>query len=106
MIHAVLDKTKSKGWLFGPWNSNVPVPVGYANRCIDEKHLHRRMFEIYMIASGVATVVVDKKEVNVKAGDVLVVEPNETHTFIQSSPDYVHFVVHAPFVKDDKVLIE
>ena len=63
------------------------------------------MFEIYMVASGVATVVIDKKEVKVKAGDVVAVEPNETHTFLRSSADYMHFVVHAPFVKDDKVLV-
>jgi len=104
MIHVTLDKTKPKGWFLGPWNSHVPIPVGYANRGIDEKHLHTRMFEVYMVASGMATVAIDNRKVEVKAGDVLVVEPNETHTFLHSSADYMHFVVHAPFVKDDKVL--
>jgi hypothetical protein len=33
---------------------------------------------------------------------MLIVEPGETHTFIDSSDDYLHFVIQAPFVKDDK----
>jgi hypothetical protein len=34
---------------------------------------------------------------------MLVVEPGEVHTFTESSPDYFHFVVQAPFVKGDKI---
>jgi len=30
------------------------------------------------------------------AGDVLIVEPGEAHTFLSSSSDYFHFVVHSP----------
>jgi len=106
MIHMALDKTKSKGWFLGPWNSRVSIPVGYANRGIDEKHLHKQMFEVYMVANGTTNVVVGDKEVKIKAGDVLVMEPNETHTFLQSSADYMHFVVHVPFEKDDKILVK
>jgi mannose-6-phosphate isomerase-like protein (cupin superfamily) len=105
MIHTAVDRTKPKEWLLGPWDSSVPIPIGYANRGIDEKHFHRQMFEIYLIASGTSTVTVDGREVKVKAGDALVIEPNEVHSFLQSSADYMHFVVHAPFVKDDKVLV-
>jgi len=106
MIHVALDKKKPKGWLLGPWNSLVPIPVGYANRGMDEKHFHKQMFEIYMVASGASTIAIGDREVKVKAGDVLVVEPNEVHSFLQSSADYMHFVVHVPFVKDDKVLVK
>jgi len=106
MIHMSLDKTKPKGWFFRPWNSRVPILVGYANQGIDEKHLHKQMFEVYMVASGTCTVVVGSREVEVRAGDVLVVEPNETHTFLQSSADYMHFVVHVPFVKNDRLLVK
>jgi mannose-6-phosphate isomerase-like protein (cupin superfamily) len=101
-----LDRKKPKGWFLGPWNSNVPIPVGYANQGIDEKHYHKQMFEVYMVARGTSSVIVGNKEVEVRAGDVLVVEPNEVHTFLQSSADYMHFVVHVPFVKDDKSLVK
>lgn len=61
------DKTNPKGWVLGPWNSHVPIPIGYANQGIDEKHLHRQMFEIYMVAGGTATVVINNREVDVRA---------------------------------------
>jgi quercetin dioxygenase-like cupin family protein len=37
-----------------------------------------------------------------QAGDVLVVEPGEAHTFLESSDDYFHFVVHSPGLAGDK----
>ena len=37
------------------------------------------------------------------AGDMLVVESGEPHTFVSSSPDYLHFVVQTPFMPGDKV---
>jgi hypothetical protein len=40
--------------------------------------------------------------VGLQAGDLLVVEPGEVHTFVDSSDDDLHFVVQAPFVEGDK----
>jgi mannose-6-phosphate isomerase-like protein (cupin superfamily) len=56
-----------------------------AARAIDEKHFHRQLFEIYLIANGTSTVIVDDREVKVKAGDTLVIEPNEVHSFSEFS---------------------
>jgi mannose-6-phosphate isomerase-like protein (cupin superfamily) len=95
-----------KGWLVGPWNSEVPVAIGYANCGIDEKHRHARMFEVYLVASGESTAVVDGRELTLRTGDLLVVEPGEAHTFTGNSPDYCHFVIHTPVVKDDKHVFE
>jgi hypothetical protein len=36
---------------------------------------------------------------------MLVVEPGEVHTFIWNTADYLHFVIHAPFVQGDKVAV-
>ena len=105
MIHLNANNKKSKGWFSGPWNSNLPIPVGYANEGIKEEHYHSDMFEIYLIARGTTTIVVSGREVNLKAGDMIAVEPGETHTFLDSSNDYFHFVVQTPFVKEDKILI-
>ena len=100
------DKKQAKGWFFGPWNSEIPVPVGYANVGVSEAHYHEHMFEVYLVAQGSSIISVNGKELTLNQGDVLVVEPNEAHTFISCSEDYLHFVIHAPFVKDDKVLAQ
>ncbi|MFN8488866.1 MAG: cupin domain-containing protein [Caldilineaceae bacterium] len=105
MIFATIDPTQDKGWFVGPWNSPAPIPVGYANVGINLPHYHAAMYEIYLVAKGTSTALVDGKEVHLQAGDMLVVEPNEVHTFIESSSDYLHFVLQTPFVQGDKYLV-
>jgi len=66
---------------------------------------HRRdqMNEVYLVARGHSLAEVDGKRIRLQAGDmlvVLVVEPGERHTFIESSHDYLHFVVQAPFTRE------
>ena len=90
------DPSAAKGWYVGPWNSGLSVSVGYANEGIDEPHVHQRITEIYLVARGTAEMRVEQETVTLKAGDVIVVEPGEAHTFLASSPDYFHFVVHVP----------
>jgi mannose-6-phosphate isomerase-like protein (cupin superfamily) len=90
------DPARDKGWLCGPWDSSLPIAVGYANRGVDEPHFHARTAEIYLVARGTAEVRVEQVTVGLSAGDLIVIEPGEAHTFISSSPDYFHFVVHAP----------
>ena len=102
MILSTVETTQPKGWLVGPWNSPVPIPVGYANEGINELHYHAEMYEIYLIAKGESTALVNEQEVHLRAGHMLVVEPHEVHTFIHSSPDYLHFVLQVPYVANDK----
>lgn len=85
-----------KGWYAGPWNSGLPISVGYANAGVDEPHVHSRITEIYLIARGTAMMRIEKETVRLVPGDMLVVDAGEAHTFLQSSPDYFHFVIHAP----------
>jgi|688.fasta_scaffold119741_2 quercetin dioxygenase-like cupin family protein len=94
---------QAKGWLVGPWNSTVPAGVGYANRGIADCHYHQQMYKLYLVARGSSTAQVNGQPVKLTAGDVLVVEPGEVHTFTESSADYFHFVVQTPFVPSDKV---
>jgi len=106
MIHLHAAKETPKGWYVGPWNSNLPTPIGYANEGVAEKHYHAQTYEVYLVARGKSTAIVDDQEITLVAGDVLVVEPGEVHTFADSSKDYFHFVVHTPFVKGDKFFVE
>lgn len=106
MLHDSINKSKSKGWFYGPWNSNVAIPVGYANEGIREKHFHSQMCEIYFIAQGHSVAEVEGTQIQLKEGDILVVEPGEVHSFIESSPNYLHFVIQTPFVQNDKTVLE
>ncbi len=96
----------AKGWYVGPWNSAVPVAIGYANEGVAVNHRHEQMNEVYMVARGSAVGIVDGQRVDLAAGDCLVVEPGEDHTFVSSSEDYLVFVVQTPFVKGDKVELD
>lgn len=104
-MHFQKNKDAAKDWFIGPWNSKLDIPVGYANEGVNEKHFHSEMNEIYLVASGSSKAVVGDEEIVLVAGDMLVVEPNEIHTFVSSSPDYFHFVIHTPFKKGDKTLV-
>ena len=104
------DPQALKGWYVGPWNSNLDVALGYANRGVDEPHVHKGTTEIYCVARGVAQVRVETETITLRAGSVLIVEPGEAHTFLSTSPDYFHFVIHAPGLSGeeaqaDKILI-
>ena len=90
------DSASAKGWYVGPWNSKLEVAVGYANEAIDEPHLHAAIIEIYLVASGHVQVRIEQMTVALSPGDILVLDPGEAHTFLSSSPDYFHFVIHTP----------
>ncbi len=102
--HASSDA--AKGWYVGPWDGSAPIPVGYANAGIDDPHVHTRMTEVYLIARGTADVRIEQETIRVEAGDVLIVEPGEAHTFLANSPDYFHFVVQMPGLSQDEIRAE
>lgn len=96
----------AKGWYVGPWNSDLGVSIGYANEGINEPHLHTRITEIYMVARGTSVIQVEHEMVNLAAGDLIIVEPGEAHTFLSSSTDYFHFVVHVPGLAGEEARAE
>ncbi|MCI0518985.1 MAG: AraC family ligand binding domain-containing protein [Chloroflexi bacterium] len=85
-----------KGWYAASWETPLLAAIGYAHAAVDEPHLHRRITEIYLVARGSAQAVVAGRALALSPGDLLVVEPGEAHTFLASSPDYLHFVIHLP----------
>jgi mannose-6-phosphate isomerase-like protein (cupin superfamily) len=100
------DFTNQKGWYTGPWDSDLQISVGYANAGIDEPHLHRRVTEVYLIAQGISVVRIERETITLSVGDLLVVEPGEAHTFLSSSPDYFHFVIHVPGLSGEEARSE
>lgn len=95
-----------KGWYLGPWSSSLPISVGYANLGVDEPHLHMQITEIYLVARGTSVIRVEQETIPLSAGDVLVVEPGEAHTFLESSADYFHFVLHTPGLAGEQARAE
>ena len=85
-----------KGWFGGPWDSDLAISVGFANEAVDDPHVHSLITEIYLVARGTSEVRVGSETIELQQGDALIVEPGEAHTFLSSSPDYLHFVVHSP----------
>jgi mannose-6-phosphate isomerase-like protein (cupin superfamily) len=84
----------------------LAVSIGYAHVGVDEPHLHMRIREVYLIARGSCRVRVEQETVNLMAGDVLIVEPGEAHTFLEHSTDYFHFVLHVPGLAGDEACAE
>jgi len=82
------------GWIGGAWNWGLPAAIGYATAGLDAPHRHERTTEVYLVAVGSATAVVDGVAIGIEAGDVLVVEPHEVRSFSESSDDYRCFVLH------------
>jgi mannose-6-phosphate isomerase-like protein (cupin superfamily) len=95
-----------KGWYIGPWNSDLQISLGYANTGIDQLHKHTRITEIYLVAHDSAQMRIEQEFLTVTAGDMILVEPGEAHTFISSSPDYLHFVIHSPGLAGEEALTE
>ena len=40
------------------------------------------------------------------AGDIILVEPGEAYTLLESSPDYFHSVIHTPGLVGEKALAD
>jgi mannose-6-phosphate isomerase-like protein (cupin superfamily) len=97
------EASPAKGWYLQLSHLALPA-IGFANQGINEPHSHRQLREVYLIARGSSTMVIDGVSVELGPGDVIVVEPGEVHTFTANSADYFHFVLHCPPVVGDKVL--
>jgi len=101
-----VDLTTAKGWYVGPWNSELPIAIGYANAGIDEPHVHAQITEIYIVAHGASEIRIEQETITLQAGDLLVVEPGEAHTFLSNSPDYFHVVLHTPALSGDQARLD
>lgn len=100
------DPQLDKGWFAGPWNSDLTVSIGYANRGIDEPHFHNQITEIYLVAQGICQMRVEQVTIELSPGDMVIIKPGEAHTFLSSSPEYFHFVVHLDGVAGEAAGIE
>ena len=93
--------TAAKGWYIGPWNSDLPIAIGYATAGIDEPHVHMQITEIYLVSRGTAQIRIEQETFTLHAGDMIIIEPGEAHTFSVHSLDYFRLVIHTPALSGD-----
>lgn len=91
-----------KAWYAELAHPDLPF-IGFANQGVNDRHYHRQAHEVYLVARGSSTIVVNDATVVLHPGDVLVVEPGEVHTFVQNTAEYFHFVLQWPALGNDKV---
>ncbi len=98
MILARHDESHpAKGWYGELFAADPTLPaIGFANTGVNERHYHRELYEVYLIGRGSSTMILGDQTIILQAGDVLVVEPGEIHTFVDNSSDYFHFVLQCP----------
>jgi quercetin dioxygenase-like cupin family protein len=105
MIIARNDESKpTKGWYSELTRGGLPS-IGFANQGIKERHYHRKSYEVYLVVRGSSTIRVNQTTTTLHAGDVIVVEPGELHTFQDNTSNYFHFVLHCPPTVNDKVVV-
>lgn len=85
------------------WGSGTVPALAAWTRGVTEPHRHDQTYEIYLVARGHCVARIAGEPVRLGPGDMLVVEPGESHTFASNSEDYLHHVVQAPFVPGDKI---
>jgi quercetin dioxygenase-like cupin family protein len=99
-IPRVLQK---EGWhLTG---SGMPIQVGvkFGATPFSGKHLHKTMAEYFLLLEGDLRIQVNGKILEMKKGDLVVVEPGEAHDVLYASPEALLFLLMPPSVPDDKV---
>jgi mannose-6-phosphate isomerase-like protein (cupin superfamily) len=104
------DAGSPKGWLDGPWVSDLPIAIGFASAALDEPHEHATITEIFLVGHGTATANVEGHTTELTEGDVLVVEPGEARAIVRASDDLQMFVVHVAVgggeLGDDKTIVD
>jgi uncharacterized protein YjlB len=97
---------QDKGWYAASWELPLAGAAGYAHTAINEPHFHRRITEVYLIARGSAQAQVGDQFLALAPGNLLVIEPGEARTFLSASPDYFHFVLHLPRLRQEEALAD
>jgi mannose-6-phosphate isomerase-like protein (cupin superfamily) len=102
------DLSESVDWIFNDCRYPIQIRIMGAHQIPipSIKHLHKTMHEYFIILQGCLKISVDKRFIDLKKDDLLVVEPGETHKIINFSNDLKLMLLMPPPVANDKVIIE
>ncbi|GEM_PF-1249322 len=103
VIAGVLQK---EGWHLA--EAGLPIQVGVKSGAspFSHGHLHRTMAEYFILLRGSVRLRVDDRELVMKQGDLVVIEPGEAHAVIHASRDSLLLLLMPPPVPGDKVELE
>ncbi len=94
---------QKEGWYLT--EAGLPVQVGVKKGAtpFSKKHLHRTMAEYFLLLEGDLRLKVNEETLEMKKGDLVMVEPGEAHEVLYASPDALLFLLMPPPVAGDKV---
>ena len=95
--------SSSKKWVMGVHKSKSPIEIGFITDPKDAMHYHTKVYEYYVVIFGELTLIVDDKEVVLKAGNICCIEPGEKHMIIRASKDFKCYILKYPHLSEDKV---
>ena len=100
----ITNISSNKKWLLGIQKSKSPVEIGYFEKAQDKLHYHNKVSEYYLLFSGQMKIIINHKELILKQGSILFIQPKEKHQVINTSKDLKCFLVKWPHLPDDKVI--
>jgi len=100
MIRDVLHK---EGWHLAEAGKPIQVGVRSGATPFGGKHLHKAMAEYFLLLAGDLRLCVSGEVLEVRKGDLVVVEPGEAHEVLHASPDALLLLLMPPPVEGDKV---
>ncbi|HUU06754.1 MAG TPA: cupin domain-containing protein [Patescibacteria group bacterium] len=100
MLRQLLQK---EGWYLSETGLPIQVGVKFATSPFGKKHLHQTMAEYFLIIAGTMKLSVAGQVLEMEKGDLLLVEPGETHEVLSCSADALLLLLMPPPLAGDKV---
>ncbi len=102
-MKVIVNLTGREGWHLK--ESGLPIQVGIKSGAtpFSGPHRHRTMAEYFCLLAGELRLRVDEQELEMKKGDLVVVEPGEAHQVVRASPDSLLLLLMPPDVPNDKM---
>ncbi len=96
------------GWFLGNANLGGPIQLAYkkGNNDKKKKHYHSMAHEYFLVLNGTAAIKIEDKEVKLKKGSVVVVEPGEKHWLYDRSSNFEILILMDKFFENDTNITE
>ena len=94
---------EKEGWHLREGGFPIQVGIKSGVTPFSGKHLHKAMAEYFYLLQGEIRLQVDETILELKTGDLVVVQPGEAHEVLHASPDALLLLLMPPPIKNDKV---